>query len=60
MVTMGELVNFGYTEDSGWVDGGLKFDGADDYVNIRPDFNFGTDSFTIQVIIKYMPLMAIR
>ena len=23
----GQLMNFDYTEDSGWVDGGLKFDG---------------------------------
>ena len=28
----GELVNFGYTEDSGWVDGGLRFDEVDDWI----------------------------
>lgn len=31
----GELINFGYTEASGWVDGGLRFDGVDDYVEIN-------------------------
>lgn len=30
----GQLMNFGYIEDSGWVDGGLRFDGVNDYVNI--------------------------
>lgn len=44
----GELVNFGYTEDSGWVDGGLKFDGVDDYVQL-PDLALNPDNFTIQV-----------
>lgn len=28
----GQLMNFDFTEDSGWVDGGLKFDGVDDWV----------------------------
>ena len=28
----GQLMNFNFTEDSGWVDGGLRFDGVDDYV----------------------------
>ena len=43
----GELVNFGYTEDSGWVDGGLKFDGIDDKVNI--DFQINQDdTFSIE------------
>ncbi len=49
----GQLVNFGYTEDSGWSGGGLKFDGVDDYVNISPDFDFGTDSFTIEIMSKH-------
>ncbi len=44
----GELVNFGYTEDSGWVDGGLKFDGVDDYVQL-PDLDLNPENFTIQV-----------
>lgn len=30
----GQLMNFNYDEGSGWVDGGLKFDGVDDYVEI--------------------------
>ncbi len=49
----GQLMNFGYTEGSGWVDGGLKFDGVDDLVNVRPDFDFGTDSFTIEIMAKH-------
>lgn len=44
----GELVNFGYTEDSGWGDGGLKFDGVDDYVQL-PNLGLNPDNFTIQV-----------
>lgn len=28
----GQLMNFDFTEDSGWVDGGLRLDGVDDYV----------------------------
>lgn len=47
----GELVNFGYIEDSGWVDGGLRFDGVDDYVNCGK-INFGTEDFTIEMIAK--------
>jgi len=49
----GQLINFGFTEDSGWGDGGLKFDGVDDCVDIRPDFDFGTDSFTIEIMSKH-------
>lgn len=44
----GELVNFGYTEDSGWVDGGLRFDGVDDYVQL-PELNLDLNNFTLQV-----------
>ena len=49
----GELRNFGYTEGSGWVDGGLKFDGVDDYV-ISPYnhlFNI-TEQITLEVWLK--------
>lgn len=49
----GQLMNFNFTEDSGWVDGGLRFDGVDDYVDISPDFDFGTDSFTIEIMSKH-------
>lgn len=44
----GQLMNFGFTEDSGWGDGGLKFDGMDDYVQL-PELDLDPDSFTIQV-----------
>ncbi len=44
----GELKNFAYTEDSGWVNGGLKFDGVDNYVQI-PQLNLNPDSFSLQV-----------
>ena len=44
----GQLRNFGYTEGSGWVDGGLKFDGVDDYVQL-PGLTLNPDNFTIQV-----------
>ncbi len=44
----GELMNFGYTEDSGWVDGGLRFDGVDDYVQL-PDLVLNPDNFTFQI-----------
>jgi len=39
----GQLINFGFTEDSGWVDGGLKFDGVDDYVNCGNDNILNSD-----------------
>ena len=54
----GELDNFGYTEDSGWVDGGLKFDGVDDYVDCGK-INLG-NSFTIEHIFKVEELENIR
>ncbi len=34
----GQLVNFGYIEGSGWVDGGLRFDGVDDCVDTGKRF----------------------
>lgn len=47
----GELVNFGYTEDSGWGDG-LRFDGVDDYVDCG---NINSYS-TVELIFKYSSL----
>ncbi len=44
----GELMNFDFTEDSGWVDGGLKFDGVDDYIQL-PELNLDLNNFTLQV-----------
>jgi|GEM_PF-5076902 len=44
----GQLMNFDFTDDSGWVDGGLKFDGVDDYVQL-PDLTLNPENFTIQV-----------
>lgn len=35
----GELVNFDYTADSGFVDGGLKFDGTGDHVRHSEDMS---------------------
>lgn len=45
----GELVNFGYIEDSGWVDGGLRFDGVDDWVEVD-NVNTGNSNFTVEMI----------
>ncbi len=45
----GELRNFGYTEGSGWVDGGLKFDGVDDWVEVD-NVNTGNSNFTVEMI----------
>lgn len=44
----GQLMNFDFTEDSGWVDGGIRFNGVNDYVQL-PDLNLNPDNFTIQV-----------
>ena len=44
----GQLMNFNYDENSGWVDGGLRFDGVDDYVQL-PELALNPDNFTIQV-----------
>lgn len=51
----GELVNFGYTDDSGWVDGGLKFDGVGDtvYCGNGESLNI-TDDLTIEMLV-YVP-----
>lgn len=54
----GELINFGYTEDSGWGDGGLRFDGVDDYVNCGK-INLG-NSFTIEHVFKVEELENMR
>lgn len=51
----GQLVNFGYIEDSGWVDGGLKFDGVDDYVYCGNGESLNiTDDLTIEMLV-YVP-----
>lgn len=47
----GELKNFNFTEDSGWVDGGLRFDGVDDYVECQNIFNVDYDS-TYEVVVN--------
>ncbi len=47
----GQLMNFGYTEDSGWVDGGLKFNGVDDAIKNSPIVL--DKSFTLSVVFKY-------
>lgn len=44
----GQLINFGYTEDSGWSDGGLNFDGVDDYVRVPNVLNMDGD-FTVEI-----------
>ena len=44
----GQLVNFGYIEDSGWGDGGLNFDGVDDYVRVPNVLNMDGD-FTVEI-----------
>ncbi|GEM_PF-5245337 len=55
----GQLMNFGYTEGSGWVDGGLKFDGVDDIVMV-PNFNpsIFNNQFTFEMVINISKLMA--
>lgn len=45
----GKLRNFGYTEGSGWVDGGLKFDGVDDWVEVD-NVNTVNGNFTVEMI----------
>lgn len=42
----GELKNFDFTENSGWVDGGLRFDGGT--VVTKPNFDFGISNFSIE------------
>ena len=42
----GELLNFAFEEGSGYQDGGLEFDGVDDYT-LGDEFQFA-DSFTIE------------
>jgi hypothetical protein len=44
----------GLTATAGVVDGGIKFDGVDDYVEIanKPKLNFGTGDFSIDAWIK--------
>ena len=44
----GQLMNFNFTEDSGWGDGGLRFDGVDDYIQL-PELNLDLNNFTLQV-----------
>lgn len=44
----GVLKNFDFTENSGWVDGGLKFDGVDDYIQL-PELNLDLNNFTYQL-----------
>lgn len=48
----GQLMNFGYTEDSGWVDGGLKFDGVDDTVILPNIPDLKPSMFSIDLILK--------
>lgn len=48
----GQLMNFGYTEDSGWVDGGLKFDGVDDTVMLPNIPELKPNMFSIDLILK--------
>ncbi|MCF6461504.1 LamG domain-containing protein [Clostridium sp. Cult3] len=48
----GQLMNFDFTEDSGWVDGGLRFDGVDDYVEVDDNDSLNSDSFTIDIVIN--------
>ncbi len=49
----GQLINFGFTEDSGWVDGGLRFDGVDDYVNTGFRIE-GFNNYTISITFKFI------
>lgn len=49
----GQLRNFGYTEDSGWVDGGLRFDGVDDYVDCGSILNEDYEGFTVEATIIF-------
>lgn len=44
----GQLMNFDFTEDSGWVDGGLKFDGVNDYIQLPANIITDRTNFTIQ------------
>ena len=48
----GQLMNFDFTEDSGWVDGGLKFDGVDDYVKTSFIAKFN-EPFTLSLIGEF-------
>lgn len=48
----GQLMNFGYTEDSGWGDGGLKFDGVDDTVEIPKECINEDEDFTIEILAE--------
>lgn len=49
----GQLMNFNYDENSGWVDGGLKFDGVDDYVDCgdKDEFDLAYGG-TLEIIAK--------
>lgn len=51
----GQLMNFDFTEDSGWGDGGLNFDGVDDYVYCGNGESLNiTDDLTIEMLV-YVP-----
>ena len=43
----GQLINFDYNENSGWVDGGLRFDGVDDYIHFRDRVSVDSPTFTV-------------
>ncbi|MFD2829245.1 LamG-like jellyroll fold domain-containing protein [Corticicoccus populi] len=51
----GQLHNFNFTEESGYVDGGLKFDGVDDYVNFDEIVFDSLDEFTVELYISEVP-----
>ncbi len=53
----GQLMNFDFTEDSGWGDGGLRFDGVDDWVEVDnvnwvevDNVNTRNRNFTVEMI----------
>ena len=51
----GQLMNFNYDENSGWSDGGLRFDGVDDYVDCGNGESLNiTDDLTIEMLV-YAP-----
>ena len=49
----GQLMNFNFTEDSGWGDGGLRFDGVDDYVDCGSILNEDYEGFTVEATIIF-------
>src|SRR5699024_7949178 len=50
----GNLINFNYTEDSGYTEYGLQLDGVDDFIEIPydEDFNFSNTDFSIELVVN--------